>query len=106
MASRFYGGNRTKDRMTAFQYATYVAPNLMASFALTLYDKTDMSVEDIEEMLIAVQDLWNRSTQEGWDIKKNCLDLLGIDVRHWIEEKEHGKKGNKFTEGQNADNKT
>ena len=96
MGSKFHGGNRTKDRMTAFHYATFVTPNLMASFALTLYDKTDMSIEDIEEMMVAVQELWNRSTEEGWDIKKNCLDLLGIDVRHWIEEKEHSKKGNKY----------
>ena len=99
MASRFHGGNKTKDRMTAFGYATYVTPNLIASFALTLYDKTDMSIEDIENMLVDVQELWNRSTQEGWDIKQNCLELLGIDVRHWIQEKEHGKKGNKFAEG-------
>lgn len=99
MASRFHGGNKTKDRMTAFGYATYVTPNLIASFALTLYDKTDMSIEDIENMLVDVQELWNRSTQEGWDIKQNCLELLGIDVRHWIQEKEHVKKGNKFTEG-------
>ena len=99
MASKFHGGNRTKDRMTAFHYATYVAPNLMASFALTLYDKTDLSKEDIENLLIDVQELWNRSTEEGWDIKQNCKELLDIDMRHWIEEKEHGKKGNKFKEG-------
>ena len=47
MASKFHGGNKTKERMVAFNYATYVAPNLMASFALTLYDKTDMSVDDM-----------------------------------------------------------
>ncbi len=99
MASKFHGGNRTKDRMTAYHYATHVAPNLIASFALTLYDKTDMSVEDIEGILADVQDLWNRSTQEGWDIRQNCFELLNIDVRHWIEEKEHSKKGNKFTGG-------
>jgi hypothetical protein len=52
MPSKFHGGDRTKDRMTAFYYATYVTPNLMASFALTLYDKTDMSKDDIKEMLV------------------------------------------------------
>jgi hypothetical protein len=99
MPSKFHGGDRTKDRMTAFYYATYVTPNLMASFALTLYDKTDMSKDDIKEMLVDVQELWDRSTREGWDIKENCRELLDIDVRHWIEEREHSKKGNKFTGG-------
>lgn len=99
MASKFHGGNKTKERMVAFNYATYVAPNLIASFALTLYDKTDLSVDDIESLLVDVQELWNRSTEEGWDIKKNCSELLDIDVQHWIEQKEHAKKGNKFKEG-------
>jgi hypothetical protein len=93
MASKFHGGNKTKDRMIAQHYATFVAPNLLASFALTLYDKTDMSEDDIADLLVDVQELWNRSTAEGWDIKQNCLELLGIDVRHWLEEKEHKKKG-------------
>lgn len=90
--AKFHGGNKTKDRMIAFQYAKYVAPNLMASFALTLYDKTDMSVDDIRDLMVDVQELWNRSTLEGWDIKENCKELLDLDMRHWIEEKEHNKR--------------
>lgn len=94
--SKYHGGNKTRDRMYAQGYAAYVTPNLLASFALTLYDKTDLSVDDIEALLVDVQELWNRSTLEGWDIKQNCKELLDIDVRHWIEEREHVKKGNKF----------
>ena len=89
---KFHGGNKTKDRMIAYHYATFVAPQLLASFALTLYDKTDMSKDDIADMLVDVQELWNRSTAEGWDIRQNCLELLDIDVRHWLEEKEHNKR--------------
>ena len=99
MASKFHGGGNKKDKMLAMYYAKYVAPHLMASFALTLYDKTDLSVEDITNLCIDVNDLWTRSTAEGWDICKNCEELTGIDMKSWIEMKEPAKKGNKFTEG-------
>lgn len=93
MASKYHGGNKTKDKMIAMQYARYVAPHLMASFALTLYEKTDMSLDDIEDLCVAVNDLWNRSTVEGWDICQNCKELTNLDMKSWIDVKEHAKKG-------------
>lgn len=63
----------------------YVAPNLIASFCLTLYENTDMSTDDIHYLCSQVEDLWVRSTDEGWDIRQNCFDLTGIDVRRYSE---------------------
>lgn len=93
MASRHIkNGNKKKDKLVAMHYAKFVAPHLMASFALTLYDKTDMSVDDIADMCVEVNDLWNRASQEGWDIVKNCEDLTGINMKSWIEVREHEKR--------------
>ena len=65
--------------------AEYVAPNLIASFALTLYQNTDMPVMDIHYLCSQMEELWIRSEREGWDIKQNCYDLTKIDVRRWSE---------------------
>lgn len=64
---------------------TWYTPRLLASFALSLYDKTDMSVDDIKVMMQGVDQLWRRAEAEGWDIRQNCLELTGIDVIHWKE---------------------
>lgn len=102
MASKFHGGNNKKEKLLAMHYAKFIAPHLMASFALTLYDKTDMEIDDIADMCVEVNDLWNRASVEGWDIIQNCEDLTGINMKSWIEVKEHAKKGNKFTGGENG----
>ena len=99
MASKFHGGNNKKEKMLALHYTRYIAPHLMASFALTLYDKTNLSIDDIADLCVEVNDLWNRSTVEGWDICQNCEDLTGINMKSWIDVREHAKKGNKYTEG-------
>ena len=63
--------------------AEFVGPNLISSFALSLYSNTDMSIDDIHYICSQVQDLWIRSTNEGWNIRENCYELTGIDVRRW-----------------------
>lgn len=96
MASKFHGGNNKKEKLLAMHYARYVAPHLMASFALTLYEKRpEMSVDEIADLCVDVNDLWNRSTVEGWDIVKNCSELLNIDMRSWIDVREHEKRTKK-----------
>ena len=65
--------------------AEYVAPNLIASFALTLYQNTDMPIDDIHYLCSQMEELWVRSEGEGWDIKQNCFELTGIDVRRYSE---------------------
>lgn len=86
----YHGGNRQKDREVAQHYITYVAPNLLASFALVLSEHTDMSNDDIAYMIEQTQEMWNRSTREGWNIRKRCADLLDIDVMSELEAKKRG----------------
>ena len=82
MASRFYGGNKTTNKLTMDRYIKYLAPHLVASFALVLYENTDLSVDDIQDLCAKVAPLWERSREEGWDICRNCEELLGFDVKH------------------------
>lgn len=87
MGSKFHGGNKSKDRMLAQHYIRYVAPHMMASFALVLYDSTNMELDDIEKLCVEVDKLWNRSIAEGWDIVANCRELTGLDMRSYIDVK-------------------
>lgn len=81
MASKFHGKKKGLDKAVMQQIVTWYTPHMIASFALTLYENTDMSVENIRDICIACDELWHRALREGWDIKQNCLELTGIDVR-------------------------
>ena len=89
----YHGGNKSAGRALNEHYVKFVAPNLLASFCLVLYDKTNMDVDDIQYLVSQVAPLWNRSIEEGWDIRKNCKELLDIDVMHELEAKERGISG-------------
>ena len=86
----YHGGNRQKERDIAQHYITFVVPHCLAAFALVLYQNTDMSNDDIAYMIEQTQALWNQSTNEGWDIRQRCSDLLDIDVMHELEAKKRG----------------
>ena len=68
-------------RMKAWE----MAPKMIAAFALVLYDKTDMSIDDISEIVREVEPLYERAQREGWDIRQNCSDRTGIDCFHYME---------------------
>ena len=87
---KFYGGNRTGERALQKHYIKYVAPHMLAAFALVLKENTDMSPDDIAYMIEQTQAMWNRSTSEGWDIRERCSEELDIDVMHELEAKERG----------------
>lgn len=87
MSSKFHGGSKNRDKMLMKQYIRYVAPHMMASFALTLYERTNIPLDDIKELCIAIDELWNRSIAEGWDIIANCRELTGLDMRSYIDYK-------------------
>ena len=61
----------------------WVVPNMVASFTLTLYQNTDMTIDEIHYLCSQVEELWIRSTNEGWNIRDNCYELTGIDVRRY-----------------------
>lgn len=59
-----------------------MAPKMIAAFALVLYENTDLSTDDIEDLCNKVAPLYERAKEEGWDIRKNCYDLTGISCYH------------------------
>ena len=61
----------------------YVVPHVYSAFCLVLYDKYGWEPEQITECVKESEELWDRSTKEGWDIKQNCLECTGIDVIHF-----------------------
>lgn len=61
----------------------YLTPNLIASFVLTLYQNTDMTIDEIHYLCSQVEELWVRSSDEGWNIRENCYELTGVDVRRY-----------------------
>lgn len=80
MASKFHHRKKGLDRAIMSHIVEWYTPRMIASFALTLYENTDMSVDEIKCMCKECDQLWRRAEREGWDIKKNCFDLTGIDV--------------------------
>lgn len=89
----YHGGNRQKQRDLAQHYIKYVVPHCLAAFALVLHENTDMTPDDIAYMIEQTQAIWNRSTNEGWDIRERCSEELDIDVMHELEAKERGISG-------------
>lgn len=85
MASKFHHSKKGVDKAVIDHIVTWYTPHLIASFALTLYENTEMSVDEIQNMCIECDKLWHRALAEGWDIKQNCFELTGIDVRHFKE---------------------
>lgn len=84
MASKFHGKHKFEKALLD-SYITYVVPRIYAAFCLTLYDKYQWDKEQIAEAIAATEALWVRSSEEGWDIRANCLECTDIDVIHFKE---------------------
>lgn len=84
MASKFHG-KRKFEKTLLDSYITYAVPRIYAAFCLVLYDKYQWEADEIAEAIAASEALWARSSQEGWDIRQNCLECTGIDVLHFKE---------------------
>lgn len=80
MASKYHHKKKGLERAIMSHIVEWYTPRMIASFALTLYEHTEMSKEDIVYMCKECDQLWRRAEQEGWDIKQNCFELTGIDV--------------------------
>lgn len=92
MHGGFYNNRKAQmkkmDKMMMDSYIQYCTPHLYAAFCLVLYDKYGWEPEQIQECVLETDALWERSAQEGWDIKQNCLECTGVNVLHF---KETGK---------------
>lgn len=84
-----YGAQSRKDKLIGQHYIKFVVPHVLASFALAL-DEDGMKVDKINDILVRVQEIWEQSTREGWDVREYCSDKLDIDVVHYLEAKERG----------------
>lgn len=80
----------TQQELLLQRKAYEMAPKLVAAFALVLYENTDLSNDDISDLCDKIAPLYERSQAEGWDIRKNCYELTGINVYHDSEAKELG----------------
>ena len=96
MGSKYHKSKRGGlDKAVMEQIVKWYTPHMIASFALTLYDKTDMSIDDIKYMCVECDKLWRRAEKEGWDILQNCESLTGIVVKHitdCVEDESDGKE--------------
>ena len=82
MASKFHGKHKFEKTLLD-SYITYAVPRIYAAFCLVLYDKYQWEPEQIQEAIAASDELWDRSSKEGWDIRENCLECTGINVIHF-----------------------
>lgn len=80
----------TQQELLLQRKAYEMAPKMIAAFALVLYENTNLSNDDILDLCDKIAPLYDRAQAEGWDIRKNCYELTGINVYHDSEAKELG----------------
>ena len=81
MASKFYGGGHKKqfEKMKLQTQVNYIVPHIYAAFVCELWD-LGWSREEIQTLFNNTWDRWKDSTENGWDILQNVIDVTGIDV--------------------------
>ena len=88
--SKHFKGPDGGTRALYMRKAWEMAPKLIAAFALVLYEHTDLSTDDINDLCSKVAPLYDRAQEEGWDIRENSYKLTGINVYHEEEAKALG----------------
>jgi len=83
MASKYHGGLNLKDKLLIRRISEKIVPDVYASLILAMYDGLKLEPEDIERVVLRSQEIWNDSYNNGWDMKENCLECTGIDVRYY-----------------------
>lgn len=54
---------------------------MFAAFVIALKENTNFSDDDIEYLLASVQEEWNKSVVECYDIADKCNTMYDFDVR-------------------------
>lgn len=83
MASKFHGGNNLKEKLFIRRLCEKLVPDVYASIILAMYDGLRLEPDEIEAVVLRSQQIWHDSTEGGWDMKENCLECTGIDVRYF-----------------------
>ena len=82
MASKYYGGNKKKDKMLLDSYINWLVPRVYASIACELWD-AGFTAEKIQEIFLNSQIRWQDSVKNGWNMLKNVQEVTGIEVEYF-----------------------
>ena len=87
MASRFYnqGANKKKDRLDIQRRIEWLVPRVYACIGLALYEKYKWESDEIQELFTESQEIWQSSTNMGWDLLKNAEEIVGAEFRRFAE---------------------
>ena len=83
----FHNHNRSaiqqRDRLFITRLSEKIVPDTYASLILAMYDELKLDPDVIEKVVLRSQQIWQDASANGWDMKDNCLECTGIDVRYY-----------------------
>lgn len=82
--SKFYGGNKTVEKMLFMRKVEEMIPKVYASIACELYE-LGWTPQEIEDLFYASQLRWEDSIKNGWDMLENVHEVTGMDVAYFRE---------------------
>ena len=82
MASKYYGGNKKKDKMLLDSYINWLVPRVYASIACELWE-AGFDEDEIQTLFLNSQIRWQDSNINGWDMLQNVHQVTGIDVEYF-----------------------
>ena len=85
MASKFYrqGCNKKKDKLDIERRIEWLVPRVYASIGLALYEKYKWEPEEIQELFRESQEIWQSSSNEGWDMLANAEEIVGAEFKRF-----------------------
>lgn len=75
-----YNANKAIRNLMSYTQGDKIIADLMASFAVVLFNDTNMDSDDITSLLGRVQEEWDRHSYYGYDMVTYCDQLTGINV--------------------------
>lgn len=87
MPGKFHNNNKgalqQKEKLFITRISEKIVPDVYASLILAMYDELKLDPDVIEKVVLRSQELWRDSEANKWDMKDNCLECTGIEVRHY-----------------------
>lgn len=75
-----YNANRAMRNLMSYTKGDQIVADLMASFAVVLFNDTNMESDDIAHLLGRIQEEWDRHSFYGYDMVEYCDQITGINV--------------------------
>ena len=87
---RTYYNNRTsvakkKAKLDIEGRIDWMVPRVYASIGLALYEKYEWEAEQIQELFTESQEIWQSSTNIGWDLLANAEEIVGAEFKRFGE---------------------